>query len=157
MEYYIVEFLFNQHSFFTFWYSDEIDKFYTKENTVFIARDYEEMLTYANENNMTISNEHTVIACNYILNWNIDLDIIAEDMLDFWNIIHDLACSIGEVFVGDSSFVTNIYDKLFQSCKEPMLILERSVDMTGWSKEERLLLLRVIKDGIRILKRIMPI
>lgn len=38
------------------------------------------MIKYADENNMTISKEHTVIKCEYILNWGIDLDIIAEDV-----------------------------------------------------------------------------
>lgn len=157
MEYYIVEFLFYQHSFFAFWYSDETDKFYTNKNKVFVLNNYREMIKYADENNMTISKEHTVIKCEYILNWSIDLDIIAEDVLDFWNISHDLACTMGEKFYGDSNFADGIYDKLFQSCKELMDILERSVETTAWSIEEKLILLKVIKDGIRILKKVMPV
>lgn len=152
IEYYIVEFSFDKDSFFAFWYSDETDKFYTNKNKIVILRDYEEMLQYAEENSMLLSNEHTVIECEYILNWKIELDIIAEDMLDFWNISHDLAHSIGEIFIGDSSLVNNVYDKLFQSCKESMLILEKSVNVTEWNIEEKVILLKVIQDGIRILK-----
>lgn len=157
MEYYIVEFLFNQHSFFAFWYSDEIDKFYTNKNEVFVLNDYKEMIKYADENNMIVSNEQTVIDCEYILNWSIDLDIIEEDMLDFWNISHDLAYSLKEKFCGDTDFATGVYDKLFQSCEKLMQILGRSVETTPWSIEEKLILLKVMKDGIRILKKIMPI
>ena len=74
--------------------------------------------------------------------------------LDHWNIFSDAAHSINCQFIGDSrkGIIQHIYTKLFYGCN--ILVKEKEEHYKPkWNKEERRWIIRVIKDGFRILSK----
>ncbi len=75
-----------------------------------------------------------------------------EYLLSFWNIISDLAYSVGEIFYGDQDkdILIKIYDKLFYGNNLPSITPEGKKYFPEWEVDEIKEIAKVIEDGLKI-------
>jgi hypothetical protein len=80
-------------------------------------------------------------------------EIDCEEFLLFWNVITDLAHSADIQFSGnkDSRSLNEIYDKLYIGSQLPTKDEGNSLNQPVWSSEERMELIKVIEDGLRVI------
>lgn len=87
-----------------------------------------------------MKSKNTNIDCNYFL--------------DYWNILNDLASSLGTSFYGntDNSVVNGVYNKLFYGNNISAIKGEREEFIPEWSNKEISELNKVALDGIRVIE-----
>lgn len=153
IDYYIVEFKFAEKSYFTLWYSEDKDEFYTYKGKLLSFFNRDELVKFTQDYNLIISKEETEIRCDLILGWNIDKEINYEHIIDFWNICTDLAYSIDANFLGVNNEFKGIYNKLFHSCKLPMQVFGLEAVSSKWLREELQLLQMILCDGIFMVEK----
>lgn len=73
-------------------------------------------------------------------------------ILEFWNIVHDLAYSLGKTFLGDLQDSTEIYNKLFYGVNLPSLSMKNKFDV-NWKKDELTQLASIISEGLTLINR----
>ncbi|MBQ7232479.1 MAG: hypothetical protein IJX07_04545 [Bacillales bacterium] len=158
-DYFIVEFILENQSFYTIWYNDKLDGFLTFQNKSFrnkIMTFYNQnsLLQYLTRNQMKLATHRvTVINCDMVQLYKTNFD--CNLLLDFWNIITDVACSIKVDFLGDhrEDSITNIYNKLFYGCNLPALRGNGELYFPEWSVSEIAILHEIVSNGLMILQK----
>ena len=157
MEYYSLIFIIKKKEYFCIWYSDEKDGFIKESNQIIFFDNNEQLNEYATSKNINIEKGITILNIDNATNW-LSLDqknIDCKYFLDFWNIITDLANSVGIEFHGnsDKAIVNEIYNKLFYGNNIPVVKGDGEEFIPDWSTEEMNELSDIITDGIALIKK----
>lgn len=153
-DYYSFKFIVRDKPYNCIWFSNDKDGFITVSNQLKHFDSYEELDAFTKENNLAVIDEGAILNIDTAKIWlkenrhNVD----CEYFLDFWNLISDLAGSVGDNFYGDSNkgIINKIYNKLFYGSNLPALRKDGEVYIPDWAEEELYELCRVVYDGLRI-------
>jgi len=152
--YYLVKFKILEKVYYTFWYTDNIDGFLLDiDGMIMSFPTKEEAIGFAKEKGFLLDTEEVLISSEILRKIN-GTKIDCNLFLNYWNIFSDAAHSINCQFIGDSrkGIIQHIYTKLFYGCN--ILVKEKEEHYKPkWNKEERRWIIRVIKDGFRILSK----
>lgn len=154
MEYYVVQFIIEDVTYYTIWYTSEKDGFILDENE-------EKILSFANKklvkafaemHNYDIQDEITVIECDEKTLIEAK-DIDCRRLLIFWNIVSDISNSLDISFLGNDKGknISSVYNKLFNSCNFPAIVDGNYNPTPVWKHEENELIYSVVKEGMKIL------
>ncbi len=155
--YYLVKFKILEKVYYTFWYTDNIDGFLLDiDGMIMSFPTKEEAIGFAKEKGFLLNREETeyLISPEYFRKIEHFRKIDCGQFLNYLNIFSDVAHSINCQFIGDSrkGIIQHIYTKLFYGCN--ILVKEKEEHYKPkWNKEERRWIIRVIKDGFRILSK----
>ena len=148
--YYIITITLNRKSFFLLWNCEYEPVFLMGENgmAVFFGGPAE-LNAFAEENGIELDEEIT----EYDLD---DITVTAEtidcnEVIQKWNIMSDLALSVGEDFSGENKRYNDIYDKLFYGCNLPAM--NHPPYTPEWSAEEIAEINRILAEGAELLAR----
>lgn len=149
--YYLVKFKISEKKYYTFWYTDDIDGFLLDINGIIKSfPTKEKAVEFAQEKGFLLDTKEVLISSEILKKTNIDCNLF----LNYWNIFSDAAHSINCQFIGDSrkGMIQQIYTKLFYGCN--LLVKENEEHYKPkWRKQEKRWIIRVIKDGFRILSK----
>ena len=155
-KFYIVTFIICKNVYYTLWFTNNNDGFILDDDKKHIKsfKFEEDIRVFAVENNLDLEVEITNILCdkNKLLDTqHIDCNYI----LTFWNIISDISNTIKTDFLGDhkTKDICDIYNKIFYGCNLPAIKNENKNEkfVPKWRNNEKILIQRVIKDGLKIL------
>ncbi|MEE3314143.1 MAG: hypothetical protein VZR56_08295 [Treponema sp.] len=145
-EYYAVNFKIQQKNFFSIWISSQNGDSFLKNNDqlVFFLNN-KDLYNFCKENSIIIESETAF-----------DFDIIDytnyNNVINLWNIISDLAKTLGLLFIGDSDEMIDIYKKLLCGCNLPALIQSKEKYTPHFSNAEITAINNVISSMREILK-----
>lgn len=149
--YYIVMITICGREFFLLWNSDREPVFLTNENSkaVFFGS-LAELTEFAERNSLELDEEIT----EYDLD---DITVTAEaldcnEVNSKWNIISDLALTVGAEFSGEDKRYNGIYDKLFFGCNIPAM--NHPPYTPEWSAEEIAEINLILAEGAELCRRI---
>lgn len=147
-EYYIVQFIITSYNYYTIWHTDNNDEFVTKNKKILSFNNLEEVIQYAKLHSIEL---HEYITCYDIdrLMDDIDTKIDCNYIINFWNIISDIAKSIQINFCGDSDFYNSVYEKLLYGCN--LNALNKSHYDPIWTNEEIDKIKYVVNIGYKLL------
>ncbi len=156
MEVYLVKFLIQGTEKYTLWYTEESDGFLKNqdEDTIAVFSSRDAASVFASRQGNYLDGNMTVINCDTVLHC-ITGSVMCNEVLNFWNIVSDIAATLGILFSGDDNEaqIAKLYDKLFYGCNLPSYVRDRPAYVPVWSKEERKLLTEIVKEGLDIVKR----
>ena len=151
--YFKLLFIYKNKELYTLWYSNDIDGLLNENNKI----------KYFNtENNLTnyAINKGIKIQPDKITVYNIDdiqkiiqskgKVIDCEKVLNLWNIIADIAKTIGTSFYGDKDEITHIYDKLFYGNNLPAICEGNEMQPPIWDEKEISIIFKVLEDSYKI-------
>ena len=148
--YYIITITLNRKSFFLLWNCEYEPVFLTDENgkPVFFGS-LAELNAFAEENGIELDEEIT----EYDLD---DITVTAEildcnEVIQKWNIMSDLALSVGEEFSGEDKRFNGIYDKLFFGCNLPAM--KHPPYTPEWNADEITEINRILSEGAELFAR----
>ncbi len=142
------------------WYTNEKDGFITEFNKIKYFKTMEEFRQFIKLNSINVNEGCAALSIDQAEEWlsNKVVEIDCEYFLNFWNLISDLANSVEEKFYGyqeDNTTVQKIYDKLFYGNNIPSLVKGNKRYQPKWDAEEIAEIANVIKDGLRIVEKIL--
>lgn len=156
MEVYLVKFLFQGTEKYTLWYTEDSDGFLKNqdEDTIAVFSSRDAAAVFASRQGNYLDGNTTVINCDAVLCCLTDC-IMCSEVLNFWNIVSDIAATLGILFSGDDNGeqIAKLYDKLFYGCNLPSYVGDRPAYVPVWSEEERKRLTEIVKEGLEIVKR----
>lgn len=154
-QYDIVLFILDQIKYYTLWYLDDKDGFILndEETGIMIFKNESAARLFACQNLLPLADDVTL----FFIEESKLYDFSKMDcsyILDFWNIVTDIAGSLGLQFLGDekNKNVNLIYKKLFYGCNLPSIKGEEPDYHPVWSQSERTVMARIVKDGMKILR-----
>lgn len=147
-EYYAVKIIFQQKEFYSIWITaDDGDYFFQADNQIEIFLTKTELQSFCEKHKIKIESESLY-----------DFDSINyEDcnlFINFWNLIADLAKTLGVSFVGDKDEYLNIYKKLLCGCNLPTMNRDLRKFVPNFSDEEIKELKLVVSDMKNILESV---
>ncbi|PEJ59072.1 hypothetical protein CN692_06220 [Bacillus sp. AFS002410] len=156
MEYYPFLFIIKQKEFYCIWYSEDKDGFVTENNKVKFFETEKMLFDYAKLKNIEfMENKITSFSIDQAINWLTRKNAIIKSdyFLDFWNLITDLAYSVGDNFYGDAKeeAIHKVYDKLFWGNNLPAVTPKGKKFKPVLEYKQRKILVDIVKDGIRII------
>ena len=152
-EYYIVKFIFDGGDYYTIWYTDVVDGFITFNNGILSFNNQIDLMKYCQNHMIELEEDITVYDIDDVIlksNDNI-FEMNCESILDFWNIISDVARSLQLHFCGDTVCYNSIYEKLLCGCN--LAALNSRYYRPNWTREEVDKIQHIINVGYCILQR----
>lgn len=152
-EYYIVKFIFDGGDYYTIWYTDVVDGFITFNNGILSFNNQIDLMKYCQNHMIELEEDITVYDIDDVIlksNDNI-FEMNCESILDFWNIISDVARSLQLHFCGDTACYNSIYEKLLCGCN--LAALNSRYYRPNWTREEVDKIQHIINVGYCILQR----
>ena len=150
--YYVIRITLNRKRFFMLWNCEYEPVFLVNENgkPIFFGS-LAELNAFAEKNDIKLDEEIT----EYNLD---DITVTAEtldcnEVIQKWNIMSDLALSIGAEFSGEDKRFNSIYDKLFYGCNLPAM--NHPLYTPGWNAEEIAEINRILAEGAEIFRRVL--
>lgn len=149
--YYIVLIMICGREFFLLWNGDHEPVFLTDEDSkaVFFGS-LAELTGFAERNDLELDEE--------ITEYDLDGITVTAETLDCnevnskWNIISDLALTVGAEFSGEDKRYNGIYDKLFYGCNIPAM--NHPPYTPEWSAEEIAEINRILAEGAELCRQI---
>lgn len=158
-EYYPFVFIINTEEYYCIWYSDEKDGFITDLDKIKHFQSKEHLQIFAKNNNVLLIGEYTELKVDDAKNWveTHNKKIDCSYFLNYWNIVADMVNSLGEAFYGndDSEEVSVVYNKLFYGNNIEAIRGNGEEYIPIWTEEEICELDRVIRDGLRIISKLL--
>ncbi len=153
-ELYIIRVIIERNTYYIFWYmDDEEDKVLldTCDKLIFFT-DEELASLVVVENGYEINDEIFSMSWNILEELKNEI-INCETVLNYWNILSDVAHSIKAHFIGDkkNGMIQNIYEKLFYGCNLPAIKKSEKEYIPQWTEEEKNGIIEVIENGFDIL------
>ena len=153
-EYYQVVFIANNKEIHCIWYTNNKDGFVTECKKIKCFTNSKKLKEYAEKNKMNLNIKNTLLSMDEAKLWlqKRKSEFDCEYLLSFWNIISDLAYSVGEIFYGDQDkdILIKIYDKLFYGNNLPSITPEDKKYFPEWEVDEIKEIAKVIEDGLKI-------
>lgn len=148
MEYYLIEFFYNEKKALLIWYSDENDGVIVNNGRV-VFDSKENVMAYCIKNAISLSEESNQFNYDEVISC-IDKTYSSENcikILDLWNFFSDVSASLKTVFMGDShdDAVSELYDKIVHGCNIEMLKHEEYHPVL--SDDEKNILFEIMKNG----------
>lgn len=150
MNYYIIKITLCRRKFFLLWNCEYEPVFLTDENVkpVFFGS-LAELNAFAEKNGIELSEE----VSEYDLD---DITVTAEafdcsEVIEKWNIISDLALTVGAEFSGEDKRYNGIYDNLFFGCNLPAM--NHPPYTPEWNEEEIAEINRILAEGAELFAR----
>lgn len=149
--YYIIRIMVNKKHFFLLWNCEYEPVFLTDANgkAVFFGS-LADLTVFAEKSNIGLAEE--------ITEYDLDDITVTVETLDCnevnskWNIISDLALTVGAEFSGEDKRYNGIYDKLFCGCNLPAV--NHPPYTPEWSAEEITEINRILAEGADLCRRI---
>lgn len=136
-DYYIIEFVYEEKSYYSLW--NEESSNLIKQNRKIVVGDNKKILIEEFGECASIHDEGDIYICNLEI-----INMTPGKILDFWNIISDVAKTVDINFLGDSKHMNILYDKLYRNY---------TGQYVGVSDVEIINLKHIVLDGIRIIKK----
>jgi hypothetical protein len=164
MEYYIVKFLFQEHTYYTIWILDDINGFVMESGSVKLFESQKALEEFCIERAMALGKDVTSYdGASYdvasfdvvkLYDWadSKNSAVDCKFILDFWNIIDDLSIAMGKNFLGNDDRVTHTYTKLFAGTNPATLNNTGVMYEPTWSDEELDEIHSVMSNGLEIIK-----
>lgn len=140
------------------WYSGEQDGLLVQEDgKLRIFADGSEALAFAKEQGYPPAESITVYAyppLQALQQGQVD----CPSLLHWWNLFSDIAQSVHQPFSGDArdEKTQNVYNKLFYGCNLPAMRQGGPLYYPVWSDEERILLQKILRDGLALTTAYLP-
>lgn len=152
MEYYIVSIIINGEKHFVIWFSNHEDGMITENKKLISFEADSQCRDYALRNGMVLEEEESGFDFDAIKPWlsKPDNKISYNTFLNIWNMMSDLAVSVGIPFLGDGKVYSDIYDKLFFGCNLPAIRGDGELYIPKWNKDEIASIANVLKNGMDI-------
>lgn len=150
---YIVEFLIYHKSYFCIWHSDIKDIFWIEENKIVYFTELSELHNFCQDKKIQVDDKVTTFDIDKLiglLNAS-KLEIDCDYYLNIWNIFHDCAYSVGQMFYGDKKKLNHIYSKLFYGNNISVINKGGDKYKPVFSVSEKNKLIHVFKEGMQIL------
>lgn len=147
-DHYVVGFDINDDRYYTIWYTDDTDGFITENERLLYFKELSDLKEYAHSHELPLGDGIAYFNGDRIIG-NTDPEINCSPVLDFWNIISDMAGSLHIKFSGDDKAYNTEYAKLISGCGLPAL--EHGHFEPEWTKGERDNIKRIISEGTCIL------
>lgn len=148
--YYIIKITLCRREFFLLWNCEYEPVFLVNENgkPIFFGS-LADLKAFTEKNNIELDEEIT----EYDLD---DITVTAEmldcnDVVQKWNIMSDLALSVGEDFSGEEKRCNGLYDKLFFGCNIPAM--KHPPYTPEWNAEEITEINRILSEGAELFAR----
>ncbi len=142
--------LFLDKEYHTIWKTNQQDRFLvTGDKKLLCFTERESLLAYIHTHHISLQEEPPSICdVNRLARWKEDYAAV----LDFWNLVGDLAASVGDNFIGNrkSDGITPLYKKLFYACNLPS-ILPKKKYIPAWSAWQEDMMNKIIQRGIRLI------
>lgn len=155
MEFYPIVLIFNEKKYYCIWYSNEQNGFIKELNKVKYFNNMNQLNKYAANQNIKMESEKTTFSIDYAITWlnNEIKEVDCKYILNYWNIIGDLADSFNEKYYGNirKEILNKIYNKLLFGNNLEALTPEGKEYIPNWEKEEINEITNIVKDGLRII------
>ncbi|MCL2054190.1 MAG: hypothetical protein FWG90_07115 [Oscillospiraceae bacterium] len=161
MDIFLIQFLYDGLKNYSIWYSDYSDDkdglFCNEDKKILCFGAKNSALQFLAEKNLQLYQNDEYEIMLYDFDWlnawikSDDVNVICNDILNFWNIFTDIAYSTGVNFKGDNknASINIIYDKLFYGNN----ILKPSDEedyIPIWDKKQIKLIKSIMKNGIEM-------
>ncbi|WP_010252784.1 hypothetical protein [Acetivibrio cellulolyticus] len=160
-EYYKFVFILDSKEYYCIWFSGEKDGFVTDGDKLKCFYDFDQLQTFALDNNIEVFDEGSELSINLAQKWDDQKgeNVDCKYFLHYWNMMSDLSYSVKESFYGDNknSTLNKLYDKLFWGSNLPAVTPEGKEYIPIWSKKELDELNKVVKDGLRLINSYLEI
>jgi len=130
---------------------DTADGLYTENNRLVYFESLKKAQQFCSERGKHYIAEPTIYDMVWIQKWVIEgngENVDCRVLLDFWNIVSDLALALKMDFIGEDEKYNHTYDKLFHGNNLPMINTSGREYVPIWSEEEVLQLKQVIGRGV---------
>lgn len=140
------------------WYSGEQDGLLVQaDGKLRIFADCTDALAFVKEQGYTPAESITVYAyppLQALQQGQVD----CQPLLHWWNLFSDIAQSVHQPFSGDArdEKTQNVYNKLFYGCNLPAMRQGGPLYHPVWSDEERILLQKILRDGLALTTAYLP-
>lgn len=140
------------------WYSGEQDGLLVQaDGKLRIFANCTDALAFAKEQGYTPAESLTVYAyppLQALQQGQVD----CPSLLHWWNLFSDIAQSVHQPFSGDArdEKTQNLYNKLFYGCNLPAMRQGSPLYHPVWSDDERILLQKILRDGLALTTAYLP-
>lgn len=145
---YIIRFDINANHYYAIWYTDDSDGFITENESIVYFKNLNDLMQYTHDHKILLNDGITYFNTAQIFD-NIDSAINCDDVLNFWNIISDIASSLRIDFIGDNKIYNTEYAKLVSGCN--LNALEHDYYEPDWTEKEVDNIKKIISEGLMIL------
>lgn len=152
---YLISFMYKQSRFYSIWVSDDEDYVVTKEGQILFFDTIELLEQYEKDNRIKVNkNEEIQYNLDKMLIWCLGKDEYecgCEEILNLWNISHDVANSVNKYFLGDESVYDELYEKVFYANDLFSSNPAPHDSVSEFSENEVLNIRKILKNGIEII------
>lgn len=156
---FIIEFIHRGSMVACVWYNNDKDGFITENNALLHFSNTRDAQAYCAEHGMACEDEIVQYDIDQMAQWVADagqaVDVVA--LLDFWNIIIDVASSLNLSFSGNLKTANRLYDKLFHGNNLPSVNASGMKYIPEWTEEELAQMRAIIKEGVNMLSQALSI
>lgn len=114
---YLISFIYKQSIFYCIWVSDDEDYVVTKDGQILFFDTIDLLEQYEKDNRIIVNkSEETQYNLDKMLIWcsgEVDTECGCEEILNLWNISHDITNSINKHFIGNEPVYDELYEKIF--------------------------------------------
>ena len=149
---YLISFIYKQSIHYCIWVSDDEDYVITKDGKILFFSTIDLIEEYEKKHNIIVSrSEEVQYNLDKMLLWCFDEDDIeccCDEILNLWNISHDVANSIKKYFIGNAPIYDELYEKIFSAND---LFSSNPIpcdSLSEFSKSEIMNIKKIIKNGI---------
>lgn len=151
---YPVQIVWSGQTFFALWYRSDTDGFLLRgPGKLRTFPDRNAAVAFCREQGYLSSAEDSLFKDAVLSDLRAG-SVECQTVLNWWNLLSDLAHTVGQPFPGDCTegFIQNLYSKLFHGCNLPSLRKNGPLYTPDWSEEERQALLQVLETGFSLLQ-----
>ncbi len=156
-EYYPFKLIQNHQESYCIWYCSEKEGFIMDTRKVKTFHSLEELALFARFKKIKLEDYETSLSFDYATSWLQEKHKRIDSLyfLNFWNIISDVAHSVGDEFYGnsDEGKINNLYDKLLFGNNEVELKPEDKRNLQMWNDEEIFEFEKIVKDGLHLVNQ----
>lgn len=152
---YPVQIVWSGQVFFALWYRSDTDGFLLREpGKLRTFPDRDAAVSFCRRQGYIPSSEEALFSDAFLPDLQAG-NVDCQTVLNWWNLLADLAHTVGQPFPGDRTEgpVQDVYNKLFYGCNLPALRKKGPLYIPAWSAEEIQAILQVLEAGFSLLHK----
>ena len=153
-QHFIVAFDIGRSITYCLWYTNDMDGFVLSEGHLLQFDSVNDVRAYGRRKGISLQADTTAYSIAKIEAFLEDSSAEPDCnvLLDFWNIVQDMANAISTPFLGEDEETDRIYSKLFHGSNLPSVNASGKLYIPRWHPDELDTLRRILCDGITIIK-----
>lgn len=155
-EYYPVNIIIDSTSHLCIWFSNDKDGLITESAKIKCFSKIEDLYAYATVNSIQLDEHIAVYDIDTAVQWlKRKRGVDCSYFNGYWSLVDDMADSLGIRFYGErrTKYIDRIYEKLLFGCNLPALKRDGEIYIPEFSKKEINILSKVVRDGLRIIRK----